>query len=475
MGMLSDADDRVRDWLGNLADDVPVVAGLPQDAAPGDGGEPALAVHLLGLEPAHRLAGEAHRPAPVVARACYLVTARAGDERAALELLDRVLTAALDAGPPPDIDLDLAPLPLEAWQALRARPRAALTVRVTARHAPPVPEIGLVREPLRVVGPGLRPCGAGCSATATCRCRASRSSWPGPGPRPARRPRATSPSLRSPRGPIPSDSPSGRRDAPSPPMSNPAATSPSSSTATPWRPDHALLRTPGIYVEEVPSGARPIGAVGTSTAGFVGAAPDRRRPPRRGRRGQHLVGVRAALRRRRRPRHRRSPTAVYGFFENGGGRCYVVNIAEGAADRRRGPRSAPGLRALEAIDEVAIVAAPGYADPTRTRRCSPTARSSRTAWRSSTRRPTSTTSSSSRGSPRGPAPAADARHGHRLGPGPARGSGAGRGVDAGAEAAGRRDADPRRRSRGLRRPQSDYGAVLLPAASWAATRSPASW
>lgn len=157
MGMLSDADDRVRDWLGNLADDVPVVAGLPQDAAPGDGGEPALAVHLLGLEPAHRLAGEAHRPAPVVARACYLVTARAGDERAALELLDRVLTAALDAGPPPDIDLDLAPLPLEAWQALGARPRAALTVRVTARHAPPVPEVGLVREPLRVVGAGLRP------------------------------------------------------------------------------------------------------------------------------------------------------------------------------------------------------------------------------------------------------------------------------------------------------------------------------
>jgi hypothetical protein len=156
MGMLSEADDRLRDWLGHLADDVPVVAGLPQDAAPGDGGEPALAVHLLGLEPAHRLAGEAHRPAAVVARACYVVTASAGDERSALELLDRVLTAALDAGLPPDIDLDLAPLPLEAWQALGARPRAALTVRVTARHAPPAPGVGLVREPLRVVTADVR-------------------------------------------------------------------------------------------------------------------------------------------------------------------------------------------------------------------------------------------------------------------------------------------------------------------------------
>ena len=32
--------------------------------------------------------------------------------------------------------------------------------------------------------------------------------------------------------------------------------------------------SPGVYVEEVPSGARPIGATGTSTAGFVGTAPD---------------------------------------------------------------------------------------------------------------------------------------------------------------------------------------------------------
>lgn len=32
--------------------------------------------------------------------------------------------------------------------------------------------------------------------------------------------------------------------------------------------------SPGIYVEEVPSGPKPIEAVGTSTVGFVGVAPD---------------------------------------------------------------------------------------------------------------------------------------------------------------------------------------------------------
>ena len=32
--------------------------------------------------------------------------------------------------------------------------------------------------------------------------------------------------------------------------------------------------TPGVYVEEVSTGTKPIGMVGTSTAAFVGVAPD---------------------------------------------------------------------------------------------------------------------------------------------------------------------------------------------------------
>ena len=35
----------------------------------------------------------------------------------------------------------------------------------------------------------------------------------------------------------------------------------------------ANYMTPGVYVEEVPSGARPISMVGTSTAAFIGVAP----------------------------------------------------------------------------------------------------------------------------------------------------------------------------------------------------------
>ena len=44
--------------------------------------------------------------------------------------------------------------------------------------------------------------------------------------------------------------------------------------------------------------------------------------------------------------------AVYGFFNNGGTRCYVVRIADAA-------NIATALTAFEAIDEIAIVAAPG--------------------------------------------------------------------------------------------------------------------
>jgi phage tail sheath protein FI len=120
--------------------------------------------------------------------------------------------------------------------------------------------------------------------------------------------------------------------------------------------------SPGIYVEEVPSGARPIGAVGTSTAGFVGTAPDQQARP-----GEpvavnswsEFLRVFAST-----PGAPSTPLAraVFGFFDNGGGRCFVVNVRPGDPIGGTG-RGRTGLAALEAVDEVAIVAAPGYSDP----------------------------------------------------------------------------------------------------------------
>jgi len=148
--------------------------------------------------------------------------------------------------------------------------------------------------------------------------------------------------------------------------------------------------SPGVYVEEVDRGAKPIQAVGTSIAAFVGVTAEASRKaldPETGERipiasclnvatlvtnwtqftdtfGGFIQG--AFL-----------PDAVYGYFANGGGPCYVVSIralnemaAEKAASRSRSaakkkeegaegeaaPAPAPAAGPLTAVDFIGDVA-----------------------------------------------------------------------------------------------------------------------
>lgn len=124
-------------------------------------------------------------------------------------------------------------------------------------------------------------------------------------------------------------------------------------------------RSPGVYVEEIDSGARPIEAVGTSTAGFVGVAP------------RTDVGIGDAVAINNWSQFVRTfvpaglkpeelaklagndlANAVYGFFLNGGSRCYIGAIAKNAPLKGKGA----GLDALGLIDEIAVIAAPGRTD-----------------------------------------------------------------------------------------------------------------
>lgn len=141
---------------------------------------------------------------------------------------------------------------------------------------------------------------------------------------------------------------------------------------------------PGVYVEEVPSGIKPISGVGTSTAGFVGAvADDVTMPVRPGARPDDRYPL-AAEQEARLITSWEAFTqtfgdlqfgnlvlahAVYGFFNNGGSRCWVARVAAPApsgdhpdapdVDAVAASAVTAALDTFKAIDEIAIVAVPG--------------------------------------------------------------------------------------------------------------------
>jgi phage tail sheath protein FI len=152
--------------------------------------------------------------------------------------------------------------------------------------------------------------------------------------------------------------------------------------------------SPGVYVEEVDKGTKPLEAVGTSTAGFIGQS-------KKGPVNEAILITNWGQYTRTFGEFGDSPYlahAVYGFFNNGGARCFITNVGmegappppppppkkeEGKEDKKPtpspssgggpspsmfigkdgGPGNKTGLVTFEEIDEIAIVAAPGMTDP----------------------------------------------------------------------------------------------------------------
>jgi len=149
---------------------------------------------------------------------------------------------------------------------------------------------------------------------------------------------------------------------------------------------------PGVYVEEVPSSVQPIAGVGTSTAGFIGeVADDVTMPAQPGKFVTDSLGrpVKDSLGnvtplfyataeagvpqlitswesfKNRfgdfQEGNRILAHAVYGFFNNGGTRCWVARTdAPVAAANTAGVTDILAL--FEAIDEIALVVVPGATD-----------------------------------------------------------------------------------------------------------------
>ena len=94
-------------------------------------------------------------------------------------------------------------------------------------------------------------------------------------------------------------------------------------------------QTPGVYVEEVPAGARPLEGAGTAVAAFVGLAEEgpfnvptlvSNWTQFTSTFGGFIAGSYLAQ-------------SVYGYFMNGGGNCYVVRIGQNGANSGSAPRS----------------------------------------------------------------------------------------------------------------------------------------
>lgn len=119
-------------------------------------------------------------------------------------------------------------------------------------------------------------------------------------------------------------------------------------------------KTPGVYVEEVSSGSRPISAVGTSTAGFIGVAPDNNANLNKAVRinnWQHFI--KEFTKDEKNIKVTDLAAGVYGFFQNGGSTCYVINIGKDGSIAGEG-NGKSGIDLFNVIDDIAIVAAPGY-------------------------------------------------------------------------------------------------------------------
>lgn len=135
--------------------------------------------------------------------------------------------------------------------------------------------------------------------------------------------------------------------------------------------------SPGIYVEEVDRGSKPIETVGTNTVAFlgecnVGPVSEPTLCTNWSQFTKHFGDF---------SNSEYLAHAVYGFFNNGGGRCFVLNVGSWTgnnvdhngnklASRAAlyigtdfGPGNRSGLHALEEIDEVNILVTPGQTDP----------------------------------------------------------------------------------------------------------------
>ena len=126
--------------------------------------------------------------------------------------------------------------------------------------------------------------------------------------------------------------------------------------------------SPGVYVEEVDRGTKPLEMAGTSTVAFIGeSAVGPVNQPVFCSNWSQFTKTFGDFQNSQYLAH-----AVYAFFNNGGGRAYVLNVGTPEDETKKvgsyigtdnGPGERTGLKAFEDVEDINIVVAPGQTHP----------------------------------------------------------------------------------------------------------------
>lgn len=134
----------IRDWVGSILTGAEVVLGLPSD----DAQNAQVGLYLMDLYQSN--CARVGKLPPLKINLRYLVTARSPRAEEAHRLLGELIFAALQKSEkePPEFEVVVEPLPVEAWAVLGAAPQPSFFLRAPLRLERPEPAVPMVKEPV---------------------------------------------------------------------------------------------------------------------------------------------------------------------------------------------------------------------------------------------------------------------------------------------------------------------------------------
>lgn len=134
-------DRRLQEWIGSVHSGIAISLDAPARQTSGKG------IGLYLMEVVQCSPHITARPAPLQLNLRYLVTSWAETPQEAHQLLTKLAFAALASR---DFEVELDPVPLDAWRAFGLPPTPSFVLRVPLRHARPDASPKRVRQQLQV-------------------------------------------------------------------------------------------------------------------------------------------------------------------------------------------------------------------------------------------------------------------------------------------------------------------------------------